>query len=256
MSSQFLIQAKDVGLSFVNLKPDERNILSNPMRMLAELYFKKSKRKKTEILRNITFDLRKGERLGIIGINGAGKSTLIRLLAGIYPVTTGSLVVNGQTTGMFDITAGTSQQATGLENVYLRGLQMGLSLKEIKSKIPEILEFTELGEDIHKSFDTYSSGMKLRLAFSISTMIRPEILLMDEWLGAGDARFKGRVKERMDSLVNSSSGLIITSHNTGLLKNLCEKGLVLDAGNQVFLGNLDDAIEFYKDRIAVSNNNL
>ena len=241
-----LLNVENIGLDFPVLEPGERKLMTSPMKVLLDFYFVRSLRKPVTILDDLNFSVRPGERLGVLGHNGAGKSTLLRMLAGIYQPTRGTLTVNGSAKGLFDVSMGMSPNATGLENIYLRGLQMGMSLGVIKSKIPAVMEFTELGQDIHKIFDTYSSGMRLRLAFAISTMVEPDILLMDEWLGAGDARFKTKVKDRMDGLVEKSRALVLASHSIGLLKSLCTHGLVLEAGKQIYYGPLEDAIKHYE----------
>jgi len=244
-----LLLAKDIHLDFPVISPAERKLMTNPIKFLIDFYFSRSLRKPVKILDGLNFTVNAGDRLAIIGHNGAGKSTLLRLLAGIYYPTSGSLTINGTAKGLFDVSMGMNPNATGLENIYLRGLQMGMTLGEIKTKIPQIMEFTELDNDIHKVFDTYSSGMRLRLAFAVSTMIEPDILLMDEWLGAGDVRFKSKVKQRMDGLVEKSTSLVLASHNTGLLKQLCTKGLVIEKGKQVFFGPLDEAIAAYEELV-------
>ncbi len=242
-----LLRAQNIGLDFPTITPADRKIMTSPVRFLLDFYFSRSLRKSVPVLHDISFEIYPGDRLGILGLNGAGKSTLLRLLAGIYFPTSGHLEVQGQAKGLFDVSMGMQAEATGLENIYLRGLQMGISLGEIKQKLPDIMEFTELGDDIHKVFDTYSSGMRLRLAFAVSTMITPDILLMDEWLGAGDARFKAKVKTRMDGLVEGSRSLVLASHSVALLKQLCTKGLVLHKGEQMYFGSLDDAIKCYDE---------
>ncbi|MEP3437295.1 MAG: hypothetical protein ABJN75_11005, partial [Hoeflea sp.] len=141
-------------------------------------------------------------------------------------------------------------EATGLENIYLRGLQMGLRLKEIRALIPTVLDFSELKDDIEKPLATYSTGMRLRLAVAVSTMIEPDILLLDEWIGAGDAAFNAKVKERMMSLVEGSRGLVLATHNTGLMKSLCTHGMVLEKGRSIFIGPVDDALAFYREKVA------
>ncbi len=245
-----LISAKNITLSFPSLTPAERKLMTNPMKFLADFYFSRPTRKSIQILNGLSFDVHPGDRVGIIGHNGAGKSTLLRLLSGAYTPTSGDLIMNGEAKGLFDVSSGMSLDATGLENIYLRGLQMGMSVAQIKSKIPAIMEFTALDKDINKLFDTYSSGMRLRLAFALSTMIETDILLMDEWLGAGDARFRAKVKDRMGGLVEQSRALVLASHSTPLLKQLCNKGLVLSKGDQLFYGPLDEALELYDEHVA------
>jgi len=228
--SEPLIEVSNLSLSFPSLTPADRKLLTDPFKFLIDFYLS-------------------GDRLGVLGHNGAGKSTLLRLLSGVYAPSSGLIRINGQAKGLFDVSGGMSMDATGLENVYLRGLQMGMTIKGIQSKIPSIMEFTELDDNINRIFGTYSSGMRLRLAFAISTMIETDILLMDEWLGAGDARFKARVKERMGGLVNQSRALVIASHSVPLLKQLCNKGLVLHQGKQLFFGPIDEAIKLYNEQI-------
>ncbi len=246
-----LIDAKNISLSFPSLTPADRKLMTNPIKFLADFYLSRPSRKSVEVLHNISFRVEPGDRVGIIGHNGAGKSTLLRLLSGVYTPTSGTIDINGSAKGLFDVSSGMSADATGLENIYLRGLQMGMTIQQIKSNIPSIMEFTNLGDDIHRIFDTYSSGMRLRLAFALSTMIEVDILLMDEWLGAGDVRFKSKVKSRMGQLVEQSRALVIASHSVPLLKQLCNKGLVLNKGHQLYFGPLNEAIKVYNDHISI-----
>ncbi|MBL4719734.1 MAG: ABC transporter ATP-binding protein [Alphaproteobacteria bacterium] len=242
---QPLIEVKNMRFQVPSIKAKDRQLLTNPLSFLSDMYLSRSRRKIITILDDITFTVQPGERLGVLGLNGAGKSTLLRLLAGIYQPTEGELHVNGTAKGLFDISLGMNQEATGLENIYMRGLQMRMSLKEIKNLIPEIVEFSELHDAIGDTLSTYSSGMRLRLAFSISTMVDPDILLLDEWLGAGDERFRKKISERMNKLVESSKALVLASHNTQLIRSLCTNGLVLSKGRIVFQGNIDDALEWH-----------
>ena len=245
MPQDQIIQVKNLELKVPLFKPNDRHILKNPLGFLTDLYFIRAKRGMVTILDNISFDLNMGERLGVIGPNGAGKSTLLRTLAGIYAPSNGSVNIRGTVKGLFDITLGMNQEATGLENIYLRCLQMGLKLNEITNLVTNIVEFSELNESIDNPFHTYSSGMRMRLAFAISTMVKPDLLLMDEWIGAGDANFRDKVKSRMDNLVSNSRGLVLATHNTALMKSLCTHGIVLSKGRNMFFGEIDDALDFY-----------
>lgn len=242
---QPLIDARGVSLHVPVITPAERSLIGNPMRLLTDLYLSRTTRVVTTLLDRVTLTLNPGERLGLIGANGAGKSTLLRVLAGIYTPSEGTLTVNGVAKGLFDISLGMHPEATGLENIYMRGLQMGLGLKQIRALIPEVVAFSELSDDIEKPLATYSTGMRLRLAVSVSTMIEPDILLLDEWIGAGDAKFSAKVKARMMSLVEGSRGLVLATHNVGLMKSLCTHGLVLQKGRVVYAGPVDDALAFY-----------
>ena len=246
---QPLLEVTSLTLRIPIFRPLDRKLLSNPSRLLSDLYLSRTRRASVTLLDNIAFSIKPGERLGLIGVNGSGKSTLLRVLAGIYVPTTGTLTVNGTAKGMFDISMGMHTEATGLENIYMRGLQMGLNLQEIKTLIPEIIEFSELKEVIDNPFNTYSTGMRMRLAFSISTMIDPDILLLDEWIGAGDAGFRRKINNRMDSLIEQSRGLVVASHNTSLMKDLCTHGLVLSNGSMIFCGGLAEALERYQKEI-------
>ncbi len=242
-----LIDAQNVSLHVPVITQADRSLRANPMRLISDLYFSRSKRGMATLLDGVSFKMEAGQRLGVIGANGAGKSTLLRVLAGIYQPSSGRLVVNGEAKGLFDISLGMQQEATGFENIYMRGLQMGLGLREIRRLIPEVLGFTELSEHIDKPLSTYSTGMRLRLAVAVSTMIEPDILLLDEWIGTGDARFSEKVKARMMSLVEGSRGLVIATHNDVLMRSLCTHGLVLEKGRMRFVGPLDDALAFYKE---------
>ncbi len=240
-----LIDAKSLQLKVPIFQPEDRNMLANPTSFLTDLYFSKTQRGIVTLLEDVSFSLMQGERLGIVGANGAGKSTLLRLLAGIYQPSEGLLNINGVAKGLFDISMGMNNEATGLENIYMRGLLMGMPVQQIRDLLPEILEFSELKEAIDKPLNTYSTGMRLRLAFSVSTMIVPDILLLDEWIGTGDASFRVKVKNRMDSLVEKSRGLVIATHNTSLMKELCTHGLYLKKGKIAFYGHVQEALDFY-----------
>lgn len=240
-----LIEARGLTLRIPVIKPRERSIMTNPLRLLSDLYFVRAQRSVATLLQDITFSLAPGDRLGVIGANGAGKSTLLRVLAGIYQPTQGFLRVNGTARGLFDISLGMQNDATGLENIYLRGLQMGLDVEHIRGLIPDVLEFAELRDAIEKPLATYSTGMRLRLAVAVSTMVEPDILLLDEWIGAGDAAFREKVKVRMMGLLEKSRGLVLATHSTGLMSDLCNRGLVLERGRVAFYGTIEEALEVY-----------
>lgn len=247
--SEVLLKADKVSLSVPVFQPSDRQLMTNPMQFITDLYLSRTKRGIAYLLNDISMEVRAGERIGIIGANGAGKSTLLRLLAGIYKPTTGNLITNGTVKGLFDISLGMNMEATGLENIYMRGLQMGFDFPEIRGMIPDILEFSELENDIEKPLNTYSTGMRLRLAVAVSTTRSPDLLLLDEWIGTGDMRFREKIKERMDQLVEQAHGLVIATHNTGLMKSLCTRGIVLDGGNLVYQGGLNEALAFYEEEV-------
>lgn len=201
-------------------------------------------------LKNISFLISNGERVGIIGPNGAGKSTLLKIIAGLLEPSEGEIKIRGNVQPLIEIGAGFNPEFTGRENIYLNGAMLGFKKKEIKEKEQEIIEFTELGKFIDIPVKYYSSGMSLRLAFTIATIIRPEILIMDEMLSAGDLEFMQKAKERMDKILSSAKILILVSHDLGLIKSLTNRVMVLNKGEVLFDGNTDDAIEFYQTMVA------
>lgn len=184
-------------------------------------------------LDHISFDFGKGDRIGLVGHNGAGKTTLLRVLNGVYEPVGGTLDVQGQVASLLDITNGFDQDATGYENIVLRGLMMGIKPKDIRPKIAEIADFSELGEYLALPLRTYSSGMTLRLAFSVSTSVNSDILLMDEWMSVGDEAFTEKASQRLHDLINKTAILIIASHDMAMLKRTCNRIIRLEHGRIV-----------------------
>lgn len=181
-------------------------------------------------LNALTFKLSDGDRVGLLGHNGAGKSTLLRLLSGVYEPSVGSARIVGEVGSLIDISLGIDPEATGKENIYLRGGLLGLTKEEITKRIDEIIDVSELGDFVNMPLRTYSSGMHLRLAFSVSTIMRPEILLMDEWLSVGDENFKHKAELRMSEMVRSTNILVLASHSRELVSSLCNRAIWLEHG--------------------------
>ncbi len=181
-------------------------------------------------LTDVTFRIRPGERVGLIGHNGAGKSTLLRTLSRVYKPTQGTAKIEGTIGSLVDISLGIDPEATGRENILVRGVLMGLKRSEVQARMEEIVAFSELGSFIDIPVRTYSSGMHLRLAFSISTIIRPEILIMDEWLSVGDDSFNHKAAKRLNQMVESSQILVIASHSRGLVEQICNRVLWFEHG--------------------------
>ncbi|WP_413725028.1 ABC transporter ATP-binding protein [Sodalis sp. RH16] len=181
-------------------------------------------------LEGLNFTLKDGDRVGLLGHNGAGKSTLLRLLSGVYEPSSGTARIQGQIGSLIDISLGIDPEATGRENIYIRGGLLGMTKSQITKQLSEIIEFSELGDFVDMPVRTYSSGMHLRLAFSVSTIMRPEILLMDEWLSVGDENFKRKAEERMHELVKSTNILVIASHSKKLICDLCDRAIWLEHG--------------------------
>lgn len=197
-------------------------------------------------LRDITLNFKHGDRVGLVGHNGAGKSTFLKLLAGIYEPTQGDIEINGSVSSLLDILQGMEGEFTGYENIMIRGMLLGLSRTEVKAKISEIAEFTGLGDYLAMPTRTYSSGMMMRLAFAVSAAINPEILLIDEVFGVGDADFIQKAQQKMVSLLNQSSVVVMANHSDETIKKFCNKALLLEGGTVKYFGDVDEAFRIYK----------
>jgi ABC-type polysaccharide/polyol phosphate transport system ATPase subunit len=197
-------------------------------------------------LQDVALDLRSGCRLAVLGHNGAGKTTLLRMMAGIYYPTSGRLSVEGRRAPLFDISLGFDEEATGFENIMLRGLLMGLDREDVTARTQAIAEFSGLGEFLDLPVRTYSSGMMLRLMFSIATSVEAEILLMDEWIASGDQDFREHANRRLRTLIDRSHILVFASHDTDMLKKLCNRAVVLESGHVTFDGSVEAAVAHYQ----------
>jgi ABC-2 type transport system ATP-binding protein/lipopolysaccharide transport system ATP-binding protein len=197
-------------------------------------------------LNDISIEARDGERIGLVGHNGAGKTTLLRVLAGVYPPTSGRAEIVGRVSPMFDISLGMSPDSTGIENIKVCGALWGLSRAEIAAGIDDVVEFTELGDYLKIPVRTYSAGMLLRLAFAIATLRQPEILLLDEIIGVGDASFMAKAKARLERIVDRAQILVVSSHSGDIIRDLCEKAIWLDKGSIAAFGKVEEVLAAYK----------
>lgn len=200
-------------------------------------------------LSNVSVEVRSGERIALLGHNGAGKTTMLRCMAGIYYPTAGSVTHLGNRVPLFDIGLGFDDEASGYENILLRGLLMGFKRAEIERKVNDIADFSGLGDFLNLPVRTYSSGMTMRLLFSIATSIDPDILLMDEWIATGDQEFLERADKRLRELVDRSHILVLASHNLDLLRSCCNRGLLMQGGRVAFDGPVSEAIEVYRSTV-------
>ncbi|MBC8738352.1 ABC transporter ATP-binding protein [Paraburkholderia sp. UCT31] len=182
---------------------------------------------------DLSFTFSEGERIGLIGHNGSGKTTLLRALSGVYAPVRGELKVRGKIASLLDVSMGLDPDATGFENIYLRGILDGLKPARIRSKIDEIADFSELGDYLNLPVRTYSSGMMLRLAFAISTSVEADILIMDEWLSVGDAEFSVKAAERLEGLVGKAALLVVASHDPSLVARVCSRKISMEHGKMV-----------------------
>jgi len=201
-----------------------------------------------EALRDITMSLEMGDRVGLVGHNGAGKSTLLRLLSGIYEPTRGVATVHGRVAPVFDLGVGMDPEISGFENIIIRGLFLGQTRKQMLAKVDEIAEFTELGDYLSMPLRTYSTGMRVRLAMVVVTSIDPEILLLDEGIGAVDAEFLAKARLRLNELVERSGILVFASHSDEFLADLCDTAIWLEHGTIREHGPLREVLHHYKGR--------
>ncbi|MBV9858592.1 MAG: ABC transporter ATP-binding protein [Alphaproteobacteria bacterium] len=196
-------------------------------------------------LDGIDLRLEHGDRLALVGRNGSGKSTLLKVLAGVYAPTAGRVAVTGRVSPLFNIFPGMDPDDTGYENIVTCGMLLGMSRAEIMRKTPDIAVFSELGEFLSVPVRTYSAGMTVRLGFAIATAIDPEILLLDEGLGAGDARFADQAKARVDGLIARASVLVLASHSEELIRSLCNKAILMQSGKILRFGPVDEIMAAY-----------
>lgn len=188
-------------------------------------------------LSDISLEIKPNERLGLLGHNGAGKSTLLRVLGKVYEPTCGRAIIEGSIGSLISISLGIDSEATGVENIFLRAALLGISKEQVIKDLDSIIEFSELGEFINMPVRTYSTGMHMRLAFAVSTMIRPDILLMDEWLSVGDKSFQSKAESRLNNLIENSSILVLASHSRSLIERCCTKVAWLEHGQIKKIGS-------------------
>ena len=199
-----------------------------------------------EALRDITVSLRQGDRVALVGHNGAGKSTLLRLMSGIYEPTRGRARVVGKVAPVFDLAVGMDPEISGLDNILIRGLFLGMTRKQMESRVDEIAEFTELGDYLDMPLRTYSTGMRVRLALGVVTSVDPQILLLDEGIGAVDAEFLAKARDRLKELVDRSGMLVFASHSDEFLADLCSTAIWMEHGTIKEHGPLRDVLHHYK----------
>ncbi|WP_412072189.1 ABC transporter ATP-binding protein [Pseudomonas fluorescens] len=203
-------------------------------------------------LSNVNLSITRGERVGLIGLNGAGKSTLLKVMARIYPTTSGSAQTSGHVCPMFEFATGFEMNQSGWDNIKIRALLLGLKPREIKDKMQEIAEFSELGEFLNYPVRTYSAGMFIRLAFSVSTAINPEVLLLDEVMGAGDINFAHKAQERMKKFMTQGKILVFSSHSPDLVSDFCERTIWLEKGKIRMDGKTDQVLKAYSENYSAS----
>jgi ABC-type polysaccharide/polyol phosphate transport system ATPase subunit len=209
-------------------------------------------RRTIEALRGVSFEVRKGSVYGVIGRNGAGKSTLFRVLSGIYPPTEGRVIVDGRITPLLSLGLGFNRELTGRENILLGGLANGLEPEQVRDHYDEIIEFADIGEAIDYPMRGYSNGMFARVGFAVAVFLDPEIILLDEALGAGDAVFRERCQEKLVELCQRDTTVLIVSHGMGMIKLLADRCMWIDEGKMQAEGDTAEVVEQYLDFLGVS----
>lgn len=218
-----------------------RDLVTRPRALLRQL----QPREPFWALRDVTLGVRRGEILGIIGPNGSGKSTLLRILVGLSPPTTGKVSIRGRYAALLELGAGFHPQATGRDNAYLNALFMGLPKTEAKEKVPEIIEFSGLQQFADQPMRTYSSGMYLRLGFSVAVHVHPEILVIDEVLAVGDADFQEKCFDHFARLKEEATTIVLVTHSVGTLKDFADRAILLEGGRVVRDGNPEEVVDEY-----------
>ena len=200
-------------------------------------------------LKNVSFSVEKGDRVGILGLNGAGKSTLLKVISGVFKPTEGHVDKHGKMVPLLELGAGFDPQYTGKENIYLYGAMLGYTKKFIDSKYDEIVEFSELQKFMDVPVKNYSSGMKSRLGFSIATVVEPKILILDEVLSVGDAKFRKKSENKIMSMFDSGVTVLFVSHSLEQVQRLCNKAMILEKGKLIAYGDIDPISEQYSKMI-------
>ncbi len=231
-------------ISFKNVSK-EYTLYKNDQERFRALFFKPRNAKINKALKNVTFDVKRGESIGIIGDNGAGKSTILKMITGVAFPSEGEVQVNGKVAALLELTAGFSTEMTGRENIYLKGYILGLKDAYIREIEERIIDFAQLGDYIDQPVRTYSSGMKMRLGFAINVNIDPDILVVDEALSVGDASFKRKCKDKINDIIESGTTVLYVSHNPESVTEICDRALYLKKGELMYDGDVKEAYAMY-----------
>lgn len=239
--SQAIIQIQDVSMCF-RLSNDR---ISSLKEFVTTAMRGKLQYKEFEALKHVTFDVQRGETVGIIGRNGSGKSTLLKIISGILKPTRGNVIVHGNVVPMLELGSGFDMDLTGRENIYLNGAILGYSEEFLKTKFDEIINFSELGEFINVPIRNYSSGMLMRLAFSVAAMVEPEILIADEILAVGDEAFQHKSMSRMKEMMSGGTTVLLVSHSLDQIREVCDRVIWIDQGQIKMMGKTEEVCAAY-----------
>lgn len=236
MKERAIVSVKHLGVKFHLSEQKVDNLKEYVIRILK----RQMRYKEFWALRDVSFDIKKGERVAILGLNGAGKSTLMKVIAGVLKATEGTVSKSGILVPLLELGAGFDPQYTGAENIYLYGAMLGYSKAFLKEKYDEIVEFSELGDFIHVPVKNYSSGMRARLGFSIATMVEPDILILDEVLSVGDVKFRKKSEKRIKEMFSKGITVLFVSHNLKQVRSLCNRAIWLEKGRVVEDGPVEE----------------
>ena len=237
--SDTIITFKNVSKTYILYKNDQARFKA--------LFIKPRNPKTNKALNNVSFEIKRGESVGIVGDNGAGKSTLLKMITGVAFPDEGEIIVDGKVAALLELTAGFSLEMTGRENIYLKGYILGLEDDYIKEIEENIIEFAQLGDYIDQPVRTYSSGMKMRLGFAINVNIEPDVLVVDEALAVGDASFKKKCKDRIRDIINAGTTVLYVSHSADSVREICPRSIYLRKGTVIYDGTTEDTLKVYQE---------
>ncbi|MGV7118370.1 ABC transporter ATP-binding protein [Paenibacillus kyungheensis] len=240
-NSNVIIDVQNISMCF--------NMTTEKISGLKEFLIKRLKNQisytKFWALKDVTFNVRQGELFGVLGLNGAGKSTLLKTIAGVLKPTNGTMHISGRMAPLIELGAGFDTELTARENIYLNGAILGYSKKEMNAKFDEIVDFSELAEFIDVPVKNFSSGMYARLGFAIATSTRPDILIVDEILGVGDFKFQQKCEAKINEMVKEGTSVLLVSHSIDQIRSLCNRGIILEKGQLIKEGNIEELCDFY-----------
>ncbi len=239
-----MIEVQNISMSYRMAEGDIRSLKEYTVKWFS----RKLKHVNHQVLNNVSFTVNKGEVMGIVGVNGAGKSTLLKIISGILKPNSGKVILNGKIIPLLGLGSGFDMELTGIENIYLNAAILGYSKEEIDEKYKKIVDFSELGNFLHQPIRTYSSGMLMRLGFSIAAEMEPEILILDEVLSVGDDRFRAKSQARIAELIKSGATVLLVTHNAAAIKKYCHRALWLDKGNIKMIGEAIKVMDAYTKR--------
>ncbi len=245
MSERTMVSVRDLGVKFHLSEQKVDNLKEYIIRIVK----RQMRYKEFWALRDVSFEVKQGERVAILGLNGAGKSTMLKVIAGVLKATEGSVKRSGVLVPLLELGAGFDPQYTGAENIYLYGAMLGYSKAFLKEKYDEIVSFSELGDFIHVPVKNYSSGMRARLGFSIATLVEPDILILDEVLSVGDAKFRAKSEKRIKEMFSKGTTVLFVSHNLAQVRSLCTRAIWLESGHVVEDGPVAEVAEHFEATI-------